>query len=230
MMYSMVLRSVMISLLLALPAFLSAQTNIPSLPLYEVQTSRVPKGLIFFVTGDGGWNSFSKGLCSSLAQKGFNVVALDAKKYFWTERDPDTFSTDMSAVVIHYQNKWTVNDWILVGYSFGADVAPFALSRLDKKMARLPKVCLLLHPSASTDFEVKVLDMLSMGSIARKYDVLAEIQKSPCPTLCIIPEDEQIISYTNESLIKVKKLPGNHRFDNDFSALTSTILTFIDLF
>src|SRR5258706_3193029 len=110
----------MISFLLAWPAFISAQTDVPSLPLYEVQTHRLPKGLIFYVSGDGGWNSFSRDLCSSLARQGFDVVALDARKYFWTERNPDTFSSDMSAVVMHYQNKWGTNDWILVCYSLGA--------------------------------------------------------------------------------------------------------------
>ena len=223
------LRSLVTSILLALPEFILAQTDIHSLPVYEVQTPGVPKGLIFYVTGDGGWNSFSKDLCSSLAQEGFDVVALDAKKYFWNERSPDTFSSDMSTIVMHYQNKWAVNDWILVGYSFGADVAPFALSRLNKKMVMLPKACLLLHPSTSTDFEVKVLDMISMTSTVRKYDVVAEIQKSPCPTLCLIPQDGQTIPYTNGSLIKVKKLPGNHRFDN-IDKLTTSILSFIDLF
>jgi len=215
---------------LAIPLSILAQPDIPSLPLSEVRTTGFPKGLIFYVTGDGGWNSFSKDLCSSLARKGFDVVALDAKKYFWNERNPDTFSSDMTAVVAHYQNKWEVTDWILVGYSFGADVAPFALSRLNRTRLRLPKACLLLHPSTSTDFEVKVLDMLSMASAERKYDVVAEIQKSPCPTLCIMPQDEPTPSYTNGSWIKIKRLPGNHRFDNDFEALTTSILSFIDLF
>lgn len=230
MIYLVKSRYVMISFLLACPAFISAQADIPSLPLYEVQTNRVPRGLIFYVTGDGGWNSFSRDLCSSLAVHGFDVVALDARKYFWNERNPDTFSSDMSAVVMHYQNKWAIHDWILAGYSFGADVAPFALSRLNKKTAKLPTACLLLGPSASTDFEVKVLDMISIASVVRKYDVVAEIRKSPCPTLCIVSDDEQSISYTNESLIKVKKLPGNHRFDNNIGSLTQSILSFIDLF
>jgi type IV secretory pathway VirJ component len=117
-----------------------------------------------------------------------------------------------------------------VGYSFGADVAPFALSRLNRKLLNLPKACLLLHPSTSTDFEVKVLDMLSMARTERKYDVVAEIQKSPCPTLCLMPQDEPTIAYTKGTLIKVKKLPGNHRFDNDFETLTTSILSFIDHF
>src|SRR5260221_10319530 len=132
--------------LLAIPLSILAQTDIPSLPLSEVRTTGVPKGLIFYVTGDGGWNSFSKDLCASLARKGFDVVALDAKKYFWNERNPDTFSSDMAAVVTHYQSKWAIKDWILIGYSFGADVAPFALSRLNGTRLRVPKSCLMLHP------------------------------------------------------------------------------------
>jgi len=87
-----------------------------------------------------------------LAAKGFDVVALDAKKYFWNERDPDAFTSDMSAVVTHYQNKWAVNDWILLGYSFGADVAPFALSRLDKKTG-IAKGLPVTPPSTSTDLK-----------------------------------------------------------------------------
>jgi type IV secretory pathway VirJ component len=230
MIYLVKWRFLVTSVLFALPASIVAQPDVPSLPLYEVQALHVPKGLIFYVTGDGGWNSFSKDLCSALAGKGFDVVALDAKKYFWNERNPEAFSSDMAAVVTHYQKKWAVNDWILVGYSFGADVAPFALSRLDKKVLRLPKACLLLHPSTSTDFEVKVFDMLSMANTVRKYDVLAEIQKTPCPILCIIPQVEQSSPFTNGSLMKVARLPGNHRFDNDIDTLTKSMLSFIELF
>src|SRR5260221_5665196 len=142
---------------LAIPMPVLAQTDIHSLPLNEVQTPGVPKGLIFYVTGDGGWNSFSKDLCSSLARNGFDVVAMDSKKYFWNERDPVVFASDICTIISHYRYKWAVNDWILVGYSFGADVAPFALSRLNRKIVSLPKACLLLHPSPSTDFEVRVL-------------------------------------------------------------------------
>jgi type IV secretory pathway VirJ component len=209
----------------------SGQADIRSFPVHEVKSADAPKSIIFYITGDGGWNSFSRDLCGSLSKTGFSIVALDAKKYFWDEKTPETFSSDLSMMISHYENKWKVGNWILVGYSFGADVAPFAPSRLNRKLISLPKACVLLSPSASTDFEIKLVDMLANTHPARKYDVLAEINKTNCPMLCVYAEKEkQTVPDPKETGVQVKMLPGDHRFNNDITALTQAIVSFIDSF
>ncbi len=199
--------------------------------MQEVQSPVTPKGLIFYITGDGGWNAFSKDLCGTLAGKGFFVVALDAKEYFWDARTPETFSNDLSFIVHFYQSKQKIKDWFLAGYSFGADVAPFTLSRINENLISLPKACVLLDPSPSTDFEIKLTDMLHFTEVVRKYDVVKEIQKTSCPTLCVYPLNEQrTIPETKHPLIRVQKLPGDHRFDHNIPAVAESILSFIILF
>ena len=206
-----------------------AQTDIQSFPLQEIQSPEAPKGLIFYITGDGGWNTFSKDLGAALAKKGFSVVALDSKKYFWDAHTPETFTSDLTFIINYYQGKLKIRDWILVGYSFGADVAPFALSRLNKLL--IPKACVLLDPSASTDLEIKLADMLQFTDVVRKYSVTDEIQKTKCPTLCVYPLEEQRTAPTNQqSLVRIQKLPGDHRFNDNIPAVAESILSFISLF
>ncbi len=60
-----------------------------SFPIKEWTSAVHDKPLIFYITGDGGFNEFSTALCKSLNKKGYDVFALDAKSYFYNKKTPD---------------------------------------------------------------------------------------------------------------------------------------------
>jgi type IV secretory pathway VirJ component len=134
--------------------------------------------MVFILSGDGGWTSFDQTLGESMAEKGMPVVGLDAQKYFWNFKTPDEAASDVAKAVQHYMQQWNKNKFILVGYSFGACVAPF----IARKFSTMIKGELLgvysLSPDELADFEIHYTDMLSIGNSNDNYNVLEEIKRS----------------------------------------------------
>src|SRR4249920_3822451 len=88
------------------------------------------KPLVLYITGDGGWNKFSKNLSQAFADNGYPVVALNAKEYFWKKKTPAQTAADVTRLIKTYQVKWKRKKILLLGYSFGADVMPFIYNLL----------------------------------------------------------------------------------------------------
>ena len=112
-------------------------------PLEQLPINTVPaagdstKPLVLYITGDGGWNKFSKNLSQAFADKGYPVVALNAKDYFWKKKTPTQAATDITSLIKAYQVNWKRKKIILLGYSFGADVMPFVFNLLPTDLSTL---------------------------------------------------------------------------------------------
>src|SRR5438309_9001508 len=137
---------------------LHSATIAADLPVHFLSSTDKTKPLLFYISGDGGWNKFSTSLIQSLNQQGFPVVGLDAKTYFWDRKTPEQTAQDVAALLLQYGKEWQENGLVFIGYSFGADVMPFAQTRLPKTILQHLKTTLLLSPSERTDFEVHLLD------------------------------------------------------------------------
>lgn len=206
-------------------------TEVKDLPLHTFPATYNKQILYLYFTGDGGWNNFSQQLVEQLRIDNHPVVAFDSRKYFWNAKTPEKFTTDVQHTIEYYCASWKLDRIVIVGYSFGADVAAFLPARL--KLTKVNKIVsmVLLSPSYSTDFEVKLSDMISGSSkVERKYNVEAELLKSTVPVLCLFGEDEDL--YLNEALtksgkVKVKEIPGSHRYDNNVELIIKLILSTI---
>ncbi|HYK75912.1 MAG TPA: AcvB/VirJ family lysyl-phosphatidylglycerol hydrolase [Daejeonella sp.] len=200
-------------------------SQIESLPLH-VSPSSGKKPVLFYFTGDGGWNDFSQKLVAELSANGYGVIALDTRKYFWEAKTPDGFARQMQAVWQYYQKKWNISEFAIVGYSFGADVAAFLPGRMNESIGKLLKSIVLLSPGLSTDFEVKLSNMVGFNSHG-KYQVDAEVQKLNFPVLCVFGKEEEIgyqFGVKESSLIRRREIPGSHRYNNDMQLLAKVIL------
>ncbi|TDG35935.1 hypothetical protein EZJ43_11320 [Pedobacter changchengzhani] len=182
--------------------------------------------LLFYVSGDGGWNSFSQKLCEELSQKGYAVVCLDAKKYFWEQKTPEKFAQDASEILGYYLKLWNKDAFSIVGYSFGADAVAFLPNRISKYLQNKLKSNVLLIPSPTTNLEVKVSDMFGFGTDDGKYKILAEINKIQPPVLCIFAKDDENSLATQikgDAGLKKIFLPGSHKFDNEVKKVVQTV-------
>jgi len=209
---------------------LFAQTDMTEFPITEYKADNESSVQIFYLSGDGGMNEFSKTLCSRFAKQGYSVIALDSKKYFWSKKSPEIFVKDLSAIIRHFQDVWKGNSFILLGYSFGADVGAFIPGRLSEDLMKRMKYSVFLNPSYTTDFEVKLADMLGKNSENGKYNALDEINSlGHFPVMCLISEDElgALSGKIHDEEIKIKTLPGDHRFNRDVDLIISTIITLI---
>src|SRR5678809_1682996 len=74
---------------------LSAQKT--SLPLSLYASADTAKPLIFYISGDGGFNKFSTSFMQSLNKEGYAVIGLNAKDYFWKKKKPCLLYTSDAA-------------------------------------------------------------------------------------------------------------------------------------
>ncbi|WP_316800747.1 AcvB/VirJ family lysyl-phosphatidylglycerol hydrolase [Pedobacter frigidisoli] len=201
--------------------------DVSKLPL-TAKAKSTAKQVIFYLSGDGGMNSFSQSLTTSLNDKNYAVVSLDSRKYFWEQKSPEKLTQDLSAAVEYYLKAWDKDEFAIIGYSFGADAALFLSHRLSKDLQVKLKATILLSPSTSTDLVIKLTDMMGFGNKEAKYKLVPEISKVTSPLLFIFGKDEESDLY---KLIPEKKnitktqIPGSHKFDNDIKKVVATIQT-----
>lgn len=186
--------------------------------------------MVFFISGDGGWNSFSQKLAETFVEKGYPVVALDAKKYFWNEKSPDQTTRDIADVINRYMKVWKKEKFILTGFSFGGSVIPFVAIRLPENLKASLAGLSMISAEPRADFEVSVSGMLNL-KFSGKYDVFAELKKIKfIKPLCIFGtlEDAVITKGFRDAGNHVITLKGNHYYNNDQVLLANTIINDID--
>lgn len=160
----------------------------------------------------------------TLNRMGYAVIGLNAKEYFWTKKNPQEAATAIEEAINESNRQWKKRNIVLIGYSFGADVAPFILTRFSSATAEKVNRLILLSPSLKTDFEVHVLQMLGWGKDAGQ-SVPAEVDKIQCPVTVITGDDENLFPF-NQLKLKNKqliKMPGGHHYDGDISALCKQV-------
>lgn len=183
------------------------------------------KPLLFYISGDGGFNKFSIGLCEALNKDDFDVVALNSKTYFDGKKTPEQTTLDITNFLSKKLAGRKNQEVIFIGYSFGADVVPFILNLLPKNFQSDVKTSFLLASSGSTDFEIHWSDMFG-GNTKRSRDVVSEINKLQNQKIVII--DGSGDHNLNQSRITIKYtyvvLPGGHHFDGDIDEVANELV------
>jgi type IV secretory pathway VirJ component len=155
------------------------------------------------------------------------VVTLNTRKYFWNEKSPEVFAGDIDQLTKYYMKEWKKSSVMIVGYSFGADVGIFLSGRVSAELQKKILKIALISPSASSDFVIRLSDMIGESeNINRKYKVKPEIEKTDLPVVCIFGKDEELVLKTSlrkNKTLTIFELPGDHRFNDNFTALSKTI-------
>ena len=174
--------------------------------------------LVLYLSGDGGFNSFSNKLCELIAGVGYTVAAIDSKTYFWKKKSPSEIAADVSNtlknVLLARQNMHL----FVVGYSFGADAVPFIINRLDPVIKKNLKSVVLLEPSVSTDLEIHIADILGRSNTKRSLDVIAEINRMGAVKTGVILGDDEADFPIQKITLKIftkKYLSGGHHFSGN---------------
>lgn len=184
------------------------------------------KPLLFYISGDGGFNKFSINLCDALNKEDYDVIALNARTYFNDKKTPEQTTIDitnfLSKKLIGRKNQQVV----FIGYSFGADVLPFVLNRLPKNFEDKVKTSFFLASSGSTDFEIHWSDIFG-GNTKRSMDVASEINRLQNKKIVIMNgSDDRNLSKNKITLDKFTfvVLPGGHHFDGDIDEIVKEIV------
>lgn len=203
------------------PSLAQVKDDIADLPAIVIPAKKqFGETMVLYLTGDGGWNSFSQKLANQYATTGIPVVVLNSSKYFWKKRTPEQSAQDIAALLYKYSKDLHKKSILLCGYSFGADVMPFIYNLLPADLKERVSRIQLLSPSAYTDFEVHITYLFA----SKKYDVAAEVKKISKPVICFYgeSEDDQPLKNLAMKNFKMIILTGNHHYENSFNEIVET--------
>jgi len=124
-------------------------------------------------------------------------------------------------------SEWGKTSVIIVGYSFGADVAAFLPRRLPIGLLAKTNHIALLSPSLSTDFVINLSDLIGDSKhTKRKYQVAPELNESNLPIVCIfgVNEDLNLKNILLKSeFLTIHELPGSHHYKYNTALLVKMI-------
>jgi type IV secretory pathway VirJ component len=177
------------------------------------------------LSGDGGWAGLDKEVAAALSAAGIPVVGLDSLRYFWTARTPEGLAADLSRMIDYYVTQLGKQRVLLVGYSQGADVLPFAVNRLTPAARSHVALTAVMGMSEHALFEFHMSNWISDDNSGPS--TLPEVARIGGMTmLCIYGEDEtdSLCPRLDPHKDTIVKLKGGHHFDGDYAALARTIM------
>lgn len=200
--------------------------QLQKLPLVEfIRHPMSKKPFIIYLSGDGGVNDFSKEFTRQWDSLGYNVVILNSLKYFWDKKTPGQAAADIALLCSKYE-ALAQSKFILMGYSFGADVLAFIYNNLNNYQRNQIKHIILLSPSPTTDFQIHLMDMMGKKN-ERALNVSSEIEKITDKPILVINADKEADKIDDSKMrspnIKTIMLKGNHRFDGKVKELVNMI-------
>jgi type IV secretory pathway VirJ component len=203
------------------------------LPVIEIaaQPGAVPLGeapldsFAIIMSGDGGWAGLDQDVAAALSAKGIPVVGLDSLRYYWTARTPDGVAADTDRLIRYYLGHFGKQRVLLIGYSQGADVLPFAVNRLPEATRARVALTAVMGMSEHALFEFHLSGWISDDNSGPA--TLPEInQIKGMPVLCIYGADESdsLCPKLDAKKFDVVKFKGGHHFDGDYAGLARQIL------
>lgn len=198
--------------------------QLADLPIVEVPATGTGNRFAVLLSGDGGWAGIDKSLGAALAAQGVPVAGFDSLRYFWSARTPDELATDLDRVIRYYAARWGRTDVLLVGYSQGADVLPFAINRLPEATRASVRMTALLGPGQKASFEFHVTNWIGpSGDLPIAPEAL---KLSAVSTLCVygLEEKDSLCPELAPDHARAMPLVGGHHFGGEYSALAADIL------
>ncbi|MFZ0680047.1 virulence factor family protein [Candidatus Binatus sp.] len=211
-----------------IPTNTAPSVDISALPLAELPVDHPSKLMAILLSGDGGWRDLDKTIAEDLQQQGIPVVGLDTLRYFWSKKTPEQTADVVAALIQTFMTKWHADKVALIGYSFGADVIPFAYNRLPTSLRDHVVLIALLGLSKSADFEISVRGWLGEPPGPDALPVLPQATKIPPQLIqCFYGHDETDTACPTlaQRGSETFRRNGAHHYDGDYGTLANLIST-----
>lgn len=202
--------------------------DVADLPLIEVPArGRFAQRIAIMLTGDGGWAGLDVAVADQLAARGIAVVGLNSLKFFWQTRTPAAAADALTRIIGHYGAQHPAADFIVIGYSFGAGLAPVVINRLPEAARARIAAQVLISPDAEAVFEIHVGDWFGSTHHEGALPLAPEIARTKVPLICVHGADEGADSFcpsiAGKPNVKLVELPGAHHYNGDYDALGASI-------
>jgi type IV secretory pathway VirJ component len=199
------------------------------LPVVEVPAqpgAPASDAFALMMSGDGGWAGLDQDIAAALSAKGIPTVGLDSLRYYWSARTPEGLAADTDRLIRYYLAHFGKKRALLIGYSQGADVLPFAVNRLPAASKSYVSLMAILGMSEHALFEFHVSNWIADDNSGPA--TLPEVNRvSGMPVLCIYGEDEHdtLCPKLDPKKFNIVKLKGGHHFDGNYAGLADRILS-----
>ncbi len=197
------------------PAF--AQRG-PALPLVRVEAPPGTTGpMILLLSGDGDWAPFPRQLGELAAAHGSPVLGLKMRSYLSQRRTPDEMAAALAPVVRGQLGDWGRSELMVVGYSRGADIAPFVVNRWPEDLRAQIAGIAFVGLSESASFEFHYNDLVFDVERPADLPTRPEVEKLVgMPMWCVRGADEKQ-SFCDRPVtgMQVATHAGSHRASGD---------------
>lgn len=205
----------------------AAAPEVADLSLVEIQPREHPgaRTMAIVLSGDGGWADIDKSLAAGFAAAGLPVVGWSSLGYYWKARTPGEAAADLGRIIQHYTRAWQIDQVLVVGYSFGADVAPFLVNRLSPAQRAKVRQVALLGPSENAAFEFHFANWFG-GQPAAPNPTAPEIARLDVPVTCIDAEDEpaSVCHHATAARLRTAFVGRGHHFSGEYARIVDAIL------
>jgi type IV secretory pathway VirJ component len=194
-----------------------------NLPVIESVSNGNNSFYVILLTGNGGWANLVQSVTRYLNTKNVSVVAINTRKYLWSEKEPAQIALDLEILIDHYNKKLGQKKVVFMGYSMGAEVLPFAVNCMEDKYVLELNDLILIGPWQKATFEVKLRDYFF--EVNKGTDIYAELLRMHTKKAYIICDDNEFsICHKNlEGVADHDFLGGGHHFGNDYITLSKMI-------
>jgi type IV secretory pathway VirJ component len=203
----------------------AALGDLPVIEIAPKPGSPPTDSVAIIMSGDGGWAGLDQDVAAALSAAGLPVVGLDSLRYFWTARTPEGLAADTDRMIRYYLAHYGKKRVLLIGYSQGADVLPFAVNRLPPATRADVALTAIMGMSEHALFEFHVSSWISDSNSGPA--TLPEVERiNGMPVLCIYGEDESdsLCPKLDPSKVIVVKVKGGHHFDGNYAGLAQDIM------
>lgn len=202
--------------------------DITALPLIELPAKNPGPLFAIMLSGDGGWRRIDQKVTDKLRAAGIPIVGFLSSSYFRKARTPDESACALERVIRAYELRWNKREVILIGYSRGADVMPFMVSRLPEDVRATVKLIALLGLEPRIDFKYDPPWTLAYYFRHEpQAAVLPELDKLQGDHIvCIygVKEKDSLCPHLDPSRFQIVQQPGGHHFAGRYQDVADVIL------
>lgn len=178
---------------------------------------------VIFLSGNGGWRDLDKSLTAYLNSKKIPVLGINTKQYLLSEKKPEQIAFDLETLMDQYDIKWKRDKIVLIGYSMGAEILPFAVNRMNVRYTKKIRNIILIAPWQKATFKVKLADYFY--EVNEGDEIYPELLKVKHINTYIVCDDNEysLCLKPIDGIVDHNELPGGHHFGGDYDALSKLI-------
>lgn len=179
------------------------------------------------LSGDGGFASLVTKIGEGLSEAGIGVVGFNSREWLSPAKTPDASAAAVVRALRAGMARYSADSIVIVGYSRGADMAPFVASRLPADLRAVLGGVAMYGIAQNANFEFHMIDLVKDTKRDSDVPIMPELLKlKGVPMVCVYGSDEKDSGCRGapESLMHTEERDGGHHFEGADKSLATVVL------